>query len=223
LPSLDLVILDLDGTLYSSTATTLGAVERAVHDMNERHGGALAVPTEAQILGGVGSTRGEFTAKVFPSLAASLRDEMDDRIWHWERELIDRGLGSLYPGARRALETLGADGFRLAVATNAGIGYMNHILDTFDIRRHFADVRCAGQERTTDKGVIIGRILTGLSVLPRRAAMVGDRESDVRAAHAAGAWAVGCTWGFGAPDELSGSDRRVASFEELTELVATWP
>ena len=50
--NIDLVILDLDGTLYSSTATTLGAVERAVHDLNERHGDVAAFPSDDLVLSG---------------------------------------------------------------------------------------------------------------------------------------------------------------------------
>ncbi len=220
---LDLVILDLDGTLYSSTATTLGAVERAVRDLNERRGLDLAVPGEDEILGGVGSTRGDFTAKVFPDLPEEHHDEMDDLIWHWEQELVDRGRGSLFPGVRDALEALASDGVRLAVATNAGAGYMNHILDYFEIRPYFADARCAGEEQSRDKSELIDKVLATLSVRPRDAAMVGDRDSDIGAAHSAGTWAIGCTWGFGTDCELRDAHKVVGSFRELVELLRMWP
>jgi phosphoglycolate phosphatase len=223
LPNLDLVILDLDGTLYSSTATTLGAVERAVRELNDRRGLDLAVPGEDQILGGVGSTRKEFTAKVFPALPAEHHDEMDDLIWHWEQELVDRGMGSLFPGARDALEGLSSNGLRLAVATNAGSGYMNHILDFFEIRPYFADVRCAGEEQSRNKSELIDKVLATLSVRPRDAAMVGDRDSDIEAAHSACTWAIGCTWGFGTGAELRDAHKVVGSFRELVELLRTWP
>ncbi len=221
--NLDLVILDLDGTLYSSTATTLGAVERAVRELNERHDIGVEVPSDERILGGVGSTREEFTTKVFPELPPAYHDEMDGLIWHWERELVDRGLGSLFPGAVDVLGELNSDGYRLAIATNAGSGYMNHILDCFDIRRYFADVRCAGEEGTSHKGELIERILAALDVLPTRAAMVGDRDSDVEAALRTGTWAIGCTWGFGTEGELAGAHRLLGSFRKLPELLNEWP
>jgi HAD superfamily hydrolase (TIGR01549 family) len=219
----ELVVLDLDGTLYSSTATTLGAVERAVRDLNERHGEVAEPPTDDLVLSGVGSTRHEFARKVFPALAEEYLDEMDDLIWHWERTLVDDGKGSLFPGAVAALETLRERGLRLGVATNAGSGYMNHILDYFDVRRLLDDARCAGEENTAHKGQLIRLITDGLGVEPAATVMVGDRITDIDGARRAGALAVGCTWGFASRDELAGADRLIDNFGELTELLKTWP
>jgi phosphoglycolate phosphatase len=223
LPNLDLVILDLDGTLYSSTATTLGAVANAVRDLNARHGEVAEVPSNELVLSGVGCTRDEFARKVFPALPEQYIEEIDDLIWHWERTLVDDGRGSLFPGAVEALEAMRGDDLMLGVATNAGAGYMNHILDFFDIRRFFDEARCAGIEHTSHKGELIDIITANLGVQPARAAMVGDRRSDIHGAREAGALAIGCTWGFATRDELVDADRVVDSFHELTELVRTWP
>lgn len=219
----ELVILDLDGTLYSSTVTTLGAVERAVRDLNARHGAVAAMPSDERILSGVGSTREEFARKVLPDLDERYIEEIDDLIWHWERSLVDDGLGSLFPGAVPALTDMREMGLSLAVATNAGSGYMNHILDYFDVRRFFADARCAGEEGTGDKSVLIGRILERLGADPPRAVMVGDRSTDVMGARGAGTLAVGCTWGFASRDELSDADEMVDSFPGLVDLLRRWP
>jgi phosphoglycolate phosphatase len=223
LANADLVILDLDGTLYSSTATTLGAVERAVHDLNKRHGEVAEMPSDALVLSGVGSTREEFARKVFPALAEEYIEEMDDLIWHWERTLVDDGRGALFPGAVAALEEMKQMGFKLGVATNAGTGYMNHILDYFEIRRYFDEARCAGAERTLHKGQLIELIEENLGVESGRTVMVGDRSTDIHGAREAGALAVGCTWGFASRDELSGADRIVDNFAELTDLLKAWP
>ncbi len=209
----------MDGTLYSSTATTLGAVERAVRDLNERHGLALERPSNERILSGVGLTRSEFASAVFPELPIRYHEEIDGLVWHWERELVSRGRGSLFPGAVDALDALASSGRRLAIATNAGTGYMNHILDYFEIRDRFADVRCAGAEGTTDKSQLIGLVLGKLSCSPERGVMVGDRRSDIDAAGRAGTRAIGCTWGFASRGELVGADSIIDTFEELAPAV----
>lgn len=219
---IDLVILDLDGTLYSSTATTLGAVERAVRDLNARHGLGLARPAGELVLSGVGLTRGEFARKVFPSLDPRLHDEIDDLVWHWERALIREGRGALFPGADDALDELSSKGYALAVATNAGRSYMDEILDGFELRRYLRDARCAGAERTADKSGLILAILGTLGLSAGRAVMVGDRRSDVEAAERAGTLSVGCTWGFGTREELAGADRVIDCFSDLPEIVETW-
>jgi phosphoglycolate phosphatase len=218
----DLVILDLDGTIYSSTSTTLGAVERAVRDLNRRHGLDVPVPEETAILGGIGRTRGDFARAVFPDLDDRYYGDVDELIWRWENVLISEGLGSLYPGANEALDELADDGYRLALATNAGGGYMDRILDVYDLRRYFADIRCAGCENTTDKARLIRRNLETLGVPPERAVMVGDRASDVDAARRAGTAAIGCTWGFGSEDELAGADRVAHSMRDVPALLRDW-
>ena len=108
--NVDLVILDLDGTLYSSTATTLGAVERAVRDLNERHGDVAAPPSDDLVLSGVGSTREDFARKVFPALAEEYIEEIDDLIWHWERTLVDDGAGCPLPGCGQGARGDARDG-----------------------------------------------------------------------------------------------------------------
>jgi len=223
LPNLDLVILDLDGTLYSSTATTLGAIDRAVRDLNAKHGEVAEMPSNELVLSGVGCTREEFARHVFPALPEQHIEEMDDLIWHWERTLVDDGHGSLFPGAVEALEAMRSDGLALGVATNAGSGYMNHILDFFDIRKYFDEARCAGEENTRHKGELIDIITANLAVESTRTAMVGDRRTDMYGARQAGTRAIGCTWGFATRDELADADRVVDSFAELAELVRVWP
>jgi phosphoglycolate phosphatase len=222
LRKIDLVILDLDGTLYSSTATTLGAVERAVRDLNARHGLALARPAGGLVLSGVGLTRGEFARKVFPSLDGRLHTEIDELVWHWERTLIREGRGSLFPGADEALEELFSKGYALGIATNAGRSYMDEILDGFDLRRYFRDVRCAGAEKTADKSGLILSILSTLRIPAGRAVMVGDRCSDIDAAERAGTFSIGCTWGFGSKAELGRADRVIDRFSDLPGIVETW-
>jgi phosphoglycolate phosphatase len=219
---LALVILDLDGTLYSSRATTLGAVTHAVADLNARHGLDMQPPGEGQILAGVGCTRVEFAKRVFPALPSLYHEEIDKLVWHWERELIAAGLGSLFPGAREALEELRRDGFPLAMATNAGKPYMDAILDRFDVRRLFDECRCAGDGAAGDKSDLIRAIVASLGVDASSSVMVGDRRSDIAAAEKAGTLSVGCTWGFGTRDELSGADRLVHRFDELPPLVRAW-
>ena len=49
--------------------------------------------------------------------------------------------------------------------------------------------------------------------------MAGDRQSDIDAAHRAGTFAIGCTWGFGSSAELGGADRLIEQFDELPDAV----
>jgi len=219
---LDLIVLDLDGTLYSSTATTIGAVVKAVSEFNDEFGLSVPAPTEEGILGGIGMAREEYVAAVLPEVPGDLRGRMSDLIWHWEHALVEGGHGSLFPGVKTTLEALRDDGYVLAVATNAGTGYMNFILDYFAIRALFAEARCAGESGLLSKEDLIVGILEATGVVPKRAVMVGDRRSDIVAGRCAGTWVIGCTWGFAPRDELSAADHVIDSFPELRPLVEEW-
>lgn len=223
MPSVDLLILDLDGTIFSSGDTTVGAVTRAVDELNERHGHVADQPTGEQILAGIGSTEGDYIRTVFPSLEGRFHDEMIELIWRWERRLIEDGHGGLFPGVRETLEELGSGGLTLAIASNAKSDYMSLILDHFGIGGHFDQSKCAGSEGTTDKAHLVRDILETLEVEARRAVMAGDRESDVRAARSCGTWSVGCTWGFGSRGEIAGADRIIDRFPDLAALLHGWP
>ncbi len=220
--ALDLVILDLDGTIYSSTATTVGAVEMAVRDINERHDLDIPRPTPERIMSGVGNTREHYVTTVLPTLPEEHIAEMSDLIWHWEHELIAGGKGSLFPGVLEGLVRLREAGYLLAIATNAGTGYMHFVLDTFDLRSYFSETWCAGERGTLNKADLILGILTTLDVWPKRAVMVGDRSSDIAAAKSAGTWSIGCDWGFAAGNEFDGAERIIHSFTELAPLVESW-
>ncbi len=221
--TVDLIIFDLDGTLYSSKATTVGALECAVRDINERHGLNIPQPTEAKVMGGVGNTREDYVHGVLPSVPDEHVDEVADLIWHWEHKLIEGGKGSLFPGILGGLAGLKTMGYELAVATNAGTSYMNFVLDYFDIRKYFSETWCAGEQSAGDKGDLITGIIQRLDILPRRAVMIGDRSSDIHAAKKAGVWSVGCTWGFAWSTELDGADQTVGSFLDFLELLKGWP
>jgi phosphoglycolate phosphatase-like HAD superfamily hydrolase len=59
------------------------------------------------------------------------------------------------------------------------------------------------------------RLLEAERIAPSAAVMVGDRGSDVRAAHANAVRAVGVLWGYGTREELAGPDALVATPQEL--------
>jgi len=107
-----------------------------------------------------------------------------------------------FPGVLELLRTLCDEGVRLAIATSKSIEVAEPQLQHLDLRRWFEFVEGTRvDELGTDKATIVARALERLAPI-RPSAMVGDREHDIRGAHANGLLAIGVLWGYGSREEL---------------------
>lgn len=127
-----------------------------------------------------------------------------------------------YPGMQEALETLKAQGMKLACVTNKPQemsetvlkaaypeGLFDIILGDDGIRQLKPD---AGSSKTAAEA---------LGVSLQECIFVGDTHTDMKTAKAAGIPAIGCSYGFRGEKELrdNGADILIGSASELTEAV----
>jgi phosphoglycolate phosphatase len=125
-----------------------------------------------------------------------------------------------FPGILELLDVLAQRGMRLGIATSKSIEVAEPQLARVHLRRRFEFVEGTGvHELGTDKATIVARALDRLDPI-RPLALAGDREHDVRGAHANGVAAIGVLWGYGSRDELvdAGADELV---REPAEIAAT--
>lgn len=117
-----------------------------------------------------------------------------------ETELV-KTIGRMYPGMIDMLEALSRHAV-LAILTNGAPVYCKTCIDTFGLAPYIA----------LHSGFVSGvtkaqRMLQWAGELDaRRIIVVGDRSTDMENARAAGAYAVGVTYGMGSREELSGAD-----------------
>jgi phosphoglycolate phosphatase len=112
-------------------------------------------------------------------------------------------------------------GVLLAIATSKSIEVAEPLLQRLNLRRWFAVVEGTPvHELGTDKTTILSRTLDRLAPV-RPSALVGDRDHDVRGAHAHGLLAIGALWGYGSKHELlsAGADMLVTKPRELARVV----
>lgn len=131
---------------------------------------------------------------------------------------------SVYPGVIDAIESLGRQGLKLAVVTNALQHLAERVLTRFDLLRHFALV--LGGDRVARGKPDAGPLLEAcriLGVTPDAALMVGDSENDVLAARAAGCPVVVVPYGYnaGQPASSLGCDI-VENFTKLPDWIARY-
>ena len=118
----------------------------------------------------------------------------------------------VYAGVDAAVAGLAARGEALYLCTSKPAPYAEKIVARFGLRPFLAGVYGADLAGTLDdKAALVAHLVAREGLAPGACTMIGDREHDVRAAHANGVRAIGVLWGYGSRDELEAADALVAT------------
>ncbi|MFA4965369.1 MAG: HAD-IA family hydrolase [Thermoleophilia bacterium] len=201
----DAVIFDLDGTLADTLEDLADAMNRV---LSAAQAPAHSHAAYKRMIGK--GIRNLVTAALPPELrteAAVART--------FEALLADYGehclvKTRLYPGIAELVRELRAGGVKLAVFSNKADALTRHMVDALFEAGSFEVVVGAqtGVPLKPDPTVAL-RIAARLGVTPGRVAYLGDSDTDMLAATAAGMLAVGASWGFRPKRELVESGARV--------------
>jgi phosphoglycolate phosphatase len=116
----------------------------------------------------------------------------------------------LYAGARETIATLvGRDDVLLGIATGKSQRGARAVLKRHDLSSHFAVIKTADDAPSKPHP---GMVLDAMKETGARAedtVMIGDSIYDMEMARAAGAHAVGVSWGYHTPDALRGAGAHV--------------
>lgn len=216
---MNLILFDLDGTLYSSREILPTAYAEGIERFNEQHSRSVPVPADEEIFDQVGNPVNEIYENLFPNLSDEERPQLQESIFSVLLDRIQRGEGRLFEGVQSVLETLG-EHRPLGVVTNAQTQYMNSVLETHDLDRHFEQTLCNDDAPNGEKSEIVEMQLRKFDVSPRDALLVGDRESDRLAARTHGLHFIGCDFGYGRESLFEG-ETTVGAFTELPDRIRT--
>ena len=193
------VILDLDGTILDPFEGITRSYQHALARLG------VPVPSGRDLAWVIGPP----LRPNFERILRSNDPELIERAVVFYRERFgDVGWSEnvVYPGAFDMLRALAARGVRLHLATAKPQPYTERIVDRFGLREHLASVHGAALDASKDdKAVIVRGVLESQGIDAARAAMVGDREMDVRAARKNSVLSVGALWGYGSREELTGA------------------
>ena len=195
---LKLLVFDLDGTLIDSAQDLAASVNAALEhmDMPPLPGGVIA--------GFVGNGAAMLVRR---SLAAEEKISPDDVhdeelaraykffIEHYHDHSLDNTYA--YPGVAEALKALSAR-HRLAVLTNKPVRPARRICEGLGIASYFAAIY-GGDSFPLKKPDPMGlhALIAEAGVSADETLMIGDSKTDVLTARNAGAWSLGCQFGFG--------------------------
>jgi phosphoglycolate phosphatase len=184
------LIFDLDGTLIDSRADLAAAGNQAR--------GAVGLPALplAQVVGYVGDGVDKLIERLVPEAGrrAAAKQAFEA---HYRTHCCDATRP--FDGLVAALDTLRAQGWSLAVATNKPDAFTHLILRGCGIADRFVAVRGGDGPRKPDPGQLYS-ILAELGGDAARSWMIGDHHTDIRAGRAAGCRVLFCGWGMGHAD-----------------------
>ena len=198
-----LIVFDLDGTLTDSAELGRMLFKRVFSRMgfgeiSDALSDSFNGPSADEVcrIMGIGPDR---------------RAEYDRLIDEIEVELV-RTVGKVYPGVHEMLSDL-ARRAHLAILTNGSAAYCEACVAHYGFAPYIE--LNAGYASGVTKAMRIGMWARELGA--RRVIVVGDRRTDIDHARAAGAYAVGVTFGMGTREELAGADALCDSARQVTQ------
>jgi len=199
------ILFDLDGTLLDTLADIAGAANAGLK--------ALGFPTHPieSFNHFVGDGSGCLAKRVLPE------DQRDDETVTRCREIIAAKYAKCwadntkpYPGVPEMLAELQAREIPMAVLSNKPHDATRTVVEGYFPDCHFNIVRGALPSvpvKPDPAGAI--QIAEELDIMPARFVYLGDTDTDMRTAVAAGMFAAGAIWGFRTAGELAANGAKI--------------
>lgn len=219
--SLDIAVFDMDGTLLNSGDFGVIAITRAFESLigDGRLPGLGHAPEASLIRAQIGKPPSEFYRALLPAALQERAAELHKQATIHEQEFLRSGVGQLFDGALDVLQALKDRGLKLALVSNCSKPYMDAVVEAFALERLLDFRDCVGDKSIPgrNKTALVSRALATLDAA--KGIMAGDRYHDAEAAKANGLWFIGCTYGYGTPEEFKGAEATIDDIRMLPELL----
>lgn len=209
-----LIIFDCDGTLVDSQNAIVSAMNAAFAAHK------LKLAPRQSVMGVVGLSLVPAIARLLPRVDRDIVERIAETYKQSFADMRNRPEHHepLFPGARTALEALAArPGVRLGIATGKSIRGVEAVIEREGWQGLFATIQTADDNPSKPHPGMVLRAMSEVAAGPERTLMVGDTTFDIEMARAAGAHAVGVSWGYHDARSLTdcGAHAMIDSFDEL--------
>ncbi len=208
-----LIIFDCDGTLVDSQHMIVDAMNAAFAAQK------LHPPSRLQTLAIVGLSLPQAFARLAGQYPLAVQQQLAEGYKEAYRLMLAMPVQRepLYDGIAELVKALHGAGATLGVATGKSRMGLNRVLADHNLTPYFATLQTADDAASKPNPEMLHRCARETGLPLQSIIMIGDTSFDMHMARAAGARAIGVTWGYHSVDELNESGAHVIahSVEDL--------
>lgn len=210
------LIFDWDGTLHDTKALYGAALRQTLAWLTQQGYSVPEDQSDERLSQYLGVNAQDMWMDYMPELPLNVREECSRRTGEQMVKEIQGGHAKLYPRTREVLTQLKAVGYHLVILSNCKVPYMEAQRKAFGLDEWMEDYYCAEAYGFIPKEEIFPDVA---EAYPGEYCMIGDRASDRKVAAAHGIHFIGCSYGFGTYEEISGGDGIIQRIEELPTML----
>jgi len=154
---------------------------------------------------------------LLPNHSNEIREQTDAYFLERLIENIRSGKGALYPNVKEVFNYLKEVNCSIYIASNGLTEYLEAIVNYYKLDNWVIETFSIQQIETLDKGDLIKTIIKKYNI--KKAAVVGDRLSDINAAKDNDLIAIGCNFDFAKKEELALADLIIDDLIELKTIL----
>ena len=208
------LLFDLDGTLSDSATGIINSVNYALDVL-----GAEALPMHV-----LRKFLGPPLWESFPAYCSFDTETTKEAVRLYREYYSVHGVYEqrLYDGIPELIQALFDRNAQLFIATAKPDMYAGKIMQFMKLDHYFLDICGATADASrADKTSIIGHVLHKHHIDPSQAMMIGDKEHDIKGAHAHSVQSIACAYGYGTEHELRDAKPHhiCSSVQELRQLL----
>lgn len=215
--TLRLILFDCDGTLVDSGTHIVGAMQAAF----THHG--ITPPDDETVRGIIGLSL-PFAIAELHAEDPAVHEELLTAYKTIYRDAATReaAMEPLYPGVIDMLDSVSGAATLLGVATGKSRNGLDRILRQHGLDGRFVTTKTADDAISKPSPDMVLQAMRETGVDAARTVVIGDSTFDMQMARAAGAFAIGVSWGYQPPARLeaAGAHAIAAAMADLPALIA---
>lgn len=210
------LIFDMDGTLFQTEKILELSLDDTFNHLRSLNLWDTVTPID-QYREIMGVPLPKVWEALLPNHSNKVREQTDAYFLERLVENIKSGKGALYPNVKEVFSYLKENNCSIYIASNGLTEYLQAIVRYYHLENWVTETFSIQQIQTLDKGDLVKTIIKKYDI--KKAAVVGDRLSDINAAKDNGLIAIGCNFDFAQDDELAQADFVINDLMELQTIL----
>lgn len=210
------LIFDYDGTIHNSMKTYAPAFRNTCKWLADNGYIEKYNYSDRQISYWLGFNSTDMWEQFQPELSPAIREKARIMLGEDMAQRVENGEGALFENAEKVLETLKNNGYNLIFLSNCRVHYMERHKRVFGLDRFFSYFYCCEEFNFIPKYEIFRQIKPSHD---GNFIVIGDRFHDIETAVKNNLHSIGCGYGYGSPEELSGADIIINDIAEIPVVV----